>query len=75
VIEETIHSLRKIKENESEINCQIEASVQFSKRYMEQNWKKNLIATTGQGRCHKDLKKIQIQPCYFPSTHFTARQL
>ena len=33
MIEETIHSIRKIKENESEIDRQIEASVQFSNRY------------------------------------------
>ena len=33
LVEETIHSLRKIRENESEIDRQIEASIQVSSRY------------------------------------------
>ena len=33
LVEETIHSLRRIRENECEIDAQIEASIQFSSRY------------------------------------------
>ena len=56
VIEETIHSLTKIRENESEI-ARLKLAFNFPTA-MEQNQKNNLIATTGRGRCHKDLKKF-----------------